>query len=631
MRRKEGDVEIPVGFGYGLASSGATESFRVDMQDSLDFATLRSAYSNGRDPRDTVAAVYDRIAARGADPTWLHIVPREQALAAAASLSALPRSAPLWGVPFAIKDNIDLAGAPTTAACPAFSYVAERSARVVEKLVAAGAIPIGKTNLDQFATGLVGVRSPYGVPQNTFDRRYIPGGSSSGSAVAVAAGLVSFALGTDTAGSGRVPAGFNNLVGLKPTKGLLSTTGLVPACRTLDVISVFALTVPDALDATRSAAGFDPSDAYSRTEANSTPLGLAAPPGRFRFGVPRAEQLKFFGDAEAERQYRRAIERLSALGGEPVEFDFSPFKETADLLYDGPWVAERYAAIETLMRERPGDIHPTTRAVIANASKYDAVSTFCALYRLEELRRRAAGVWNSIDLMALPTSGTIFTLEQLAAEPIRHNTELGYYTNFVNLLDLSGLAVPAAIRNDGLPTGITLLGQAWRDGWLASIGHAFHRSTGLALGATGAAQPASPAFAPPARSSSIQVAVVGAHLSGMPLNGQLTERGGRLVRRAKTAPSYRLYALAGTVPPKPGLERVGDGGAAIEIEIWEMPVSEFGSFVGLVPPPLAIGSVEIDDGGWCKGFVCEPAALKSARDITRFGGWRAYMQDSAQQ
>ncbi|MBL8833250.1 MAG: allophanate hydrolase [Rhodospirillales bacterium] len=600
------------------------------MQDSLDFATLRSAYSKGRDPRDTVAMTYDRIAARGEDPTWLHVVPRERALAAAASLSGIPRSAPLWGIPFAIKDNIDLAGAPTTAACPAFSYVAGRSARVVEKLVAAGAIPVGKTNLDQFATGLVGVRSPYGVPKNTFDPRYIPGGSSSGSAVSVAAGLVSFALGTDTAGSGRVPAGFNNLVGLKPTKGLLSTTGLVPACRTLDVISVFALTVADALDATRAAAGFDSADAYSRAEADSAHLELAAAPVRFRYGVPRSDQLVFFGDGEAERQYRMALDRLKALGGEAVEFDFAPFKETADLLYDGPWVAERYAAIEALMRDRPGDIHPTTRAVIANASKYDAVAAFRAFYRLEELRRRAATVWNSIDLMALPTSGTIFTLEQLAAEPIRHNTELGYYTNFVNLLDLSGLAIPAALRSDGLPTGITLLGQAWRDGWLASIGHAFHRSTGLPLGATGAAQPESPVLAP-TPTGSIQVAVVGAHLSGMPLNGQLAERGGRLVRRAKTAPNYRLYALAGTTPPKPGLERVADGGAAIEIEIWEMPVSQFGSFVGLVPSPLAIGSLEIDDGSWCKGFVCEPAALKSARDITRFGGWRAYMQDSAQQ
>jgi len=625
-------MEFGPGIGYGLASRAAPKpQSRVAMPDSLDLARLRNAYAAGADPRDTVADVYSRIAARGADPTWIHVVPRATSLAAAAALADKPRDLPLWGVPFAIKDNIDLAGTPTTAACPAFAYTAGRSAHVVEKLVAAGAIPIGKTNLDQFATGLVGVRSPYGVPANSFDHDYIPGGSSSGSAVAVASGLVSFALGTDTAGSGRVPAGFNNIVGLKPTKGLLSTTGLVPACRSLDVISVFALTVADARAAASAAAGFDAADPYSRREADGPALARRPVPPHFRFGVPRAEQLRFFGDVEAERVYREALDRLERLGGTPVEFDFAPFSETADLLYDGPWVAERYAAVEALMRERPADIDPTTRAVIANAAKYDAVATFRAFYRLEELRRRAAGVWRDIDVMALPTSGTIFTLAQLAAEPIRHNSELGYYTNFVNLLDLSALAVPAAIREDGLPSGVTFIGPAWADGALAALGEAFHRDTGLTLGATNAAQPDAipPAAAPP--SAKVEIAVVGAHLSGMPLNGQLVERGARLVRRALTAPSYKLYALSGTVPPKPGLERVDAGGRPIEIEIWELGMAEFGSFVALVPPPLAIGSVEIEDGTWRKGFVCEPAALRSARDITRYGGWRAFMQDQAQQ
>jgi allophanate hydrolase len=601
------------------------------MPDSLDLVSLRNAYAAGADPRDTVAEVHSRIAARGADPTWIHVVPRAAALAAAAALADKPRDLPLWGVPFAIKDNIDLAGAPTTAACPAFAHAPARSAHVVDKLVAAGAIPIGKTNLDQFATGLVGVRSPYGVPANSFDRDYIPGGSSSGSAVAVASGLVTFALGTDTAGSGRIPAGFNNVVGLKPTKGLLSTSGLVPACRTLDVISVFALTVDDARVAAAVAAGFDADDPYSRPYADGPVLARRAAPARFRFGVPRADQLRFFGDFEAERVYRDAHERLVRLGGTAVEFDFAPFSETAALLYDGPWVAERYAAIETLMRERPGDIHPTTRAVIANAARYDAVATFRAFYRLEALRRLAASVWDDIDVMALPTSGTIFTLAQLAAEPIRHNTELGYYTNFVNLLDLSALAVPAAIREDGLPSGITFVGPAWADGALAALGEAFHRDTGLTLGATKATQPpAAPPAAAPAPAT-IQLAVVGAHLSGMPLNGQLVERGARLVRRTRTAPSYRLHALSGAAPPKPGLERVETGGGPIEIEIWELGLAEFGSFVALVPPPLAIGSVEIEDGSWRKGFVCEPSALRTARDITRYGGWRAFMQEQAQQ
>ncbi|MBI1243683.1 MAG: allophanate hydrolase [Alphaproteobacteria bacterium] len=604
------------------------------MPDSLDFTSLRTAYASGADPQAMVESVYSRIAARGNDPTWLHVVPMERALEAARALADIPRTSPLWGIPFAIKDNIDLAGAPTTAACPAFAYTPDRSARVVERLIAAGAIPIGKTNLDQFATGLVGVRSPYGVPENTFDRRYIPGGSSSGSATAVAAGLVSFALGTDTAGSGRVPAGFNNLVGLKPTKGLLSTTGLVPACRTLDVISVLALTVPDALAATRAAAGFDPADPYSRAESATTSLDLPMAPAAFRFGVPKASQLRFFGDVEAERQYGLSLKRLAELGGQQIDIDYEPFRETADLLYEGPWVAERYAAIERLMQTNPKAVHPTTRAIIGKAGNFNAVATFRALYRLEELKRRSAAVWSGIDVMALPTSGTIFTLEQLAAEPIRHNTELGYYTNFVNLLDLSALAVPSGMRADGLPTGITLIGPAWHDAWLAGLGHAFHRSTGLMLGATGIAQPASNAPAAAAKLSAddrVRLAVVGAHLSGMPLNSQLLDRGGRLVRTARTASSYRLFALADTAPPKPGLERIATGGRGIEIEIWDMPVAEFGAFVALVPPPLAIGSIEIDDGSWCKGFVCEPAALRTAKDITRYGGWRAYMQDIAQQ
>jgi allophanate hydrolase len=593
------------GFGYGPCT----------MTDSFDFAALR-----GADPADTVALVHERIAKRGADPTWLHVVPRETALAAARALRDKPRTLPLYGLPFAIKDNIDLAGAPTTAACPAFAHTPEKSAAVVERLVAAGAIPIGKTNLDQFATGLVGVRSPYGVPANSFDARYVPGGSSSGSAVAVAAGLVSFSLGTDTAGSGRVPAGFNNIVGLKPTKGLLSTTGLVPACRSLDVISIFALTVPDALDATRVAAGFDAADPYSRRCTGD--LDRRAAPKSFRFGVPKAPLLEFFGDAQAAKVYDDALRRLEKLGGTRVEFDYAPFKATADLLYDGPWVAERYAAIESLMRDDPGALFPTTRAVIANAGKYDAVATFKALYRLEALRREAQGVWNDIDVMALPTSGTIFTLEQLKAEPVLNNTRLGYYTNFVNLLDLAALAVPAGMRADGLPSGITFVGPAWADAALAALGEAFHRDTGLTMGATKAPQPAYQAAA--AKSDRIEIAVVGAHLSGMPLNGQLTERGGKLVRAGRTAKRYRLYALAGQIPPKPGLKRV-DAGEAIEIEIWSLPIGAFGSFVALVPPPLAIGTLELDDGAWVKGFVCEPAGLDGAAEITHLGGWRAYV------
>jgi allophanate hydrolase len=612
------------GFGFESWLFGAMQGF---MNLSLDFASLRAAYASGRTPQEVIGEIYDRIAARSGDKTWIHLVPREHALAAAAKLATIPRDAPLWGIPFAIKDNIDLAGAPTTAACPDFSYLPAESAFVVARLISAGAIAIGKTNLDQFATGLVGVRSPYGVPENTFDKRYVPGGSSSGSAVAVAAGLVSFALGTDTAGSGRVPAGFNNLVGLKPTKGLFSTRGLVPACRTLDVISIFALTVEDARIAGQVAAAFDAEDPYSRDAAASAVLDPQNAPAAFRFGVPQAAGLEFFGDAQAKAAFAAACARLKKLGGIEVPFDFSALKETASLLYDGPWVAERYAAIETYMRDKPEALHPITRAVIANAARFDAVATFKALYRLEALKRRAAALWRQFDVLVVPTSGTIFTLEQLAAEPVRHNTELGYYTNFVNLLDMSALAVPAAIRPDGLPCGITLIGPAFADGKLAAIGAAFHRNTGLPLGATGARQPAQNAAAPVRQAAeSVQLAVVGAHLTGMPLNSQLAQRGAKLVRNAATSKRYRLYALANTTPPKPGLVRVDGAGDAIALEIWEMSMAAFGSFVAEVPPPMAIGTIELDDGTWCKGFVCEPNALADAADITAHRGWRAYLQ-----
>jgi allophanate hydrolase len=465
------------------------------------------------------------------------------------------------------------------------------------------------------------------VPENTFDKRYIPGGSSSGSAVAVAAGLESFALGTDTAGSGRDPAGFNNLVGLKPTKGLFSTRGLVPACRTLDVISIFALTVDDARVAGQVAAAFDAEDPYSREGAAPAVLERQKAPATFRFGVPHGEALAFFGDTQAKVAFADACARLKKLGGIEVPFDFSPLKETAALLYDGPWVAERYAAIETYMRDKPEALHPTTRAVIANATRFDAVATFKALYRLEALKRRADALWREFDVIAVPTSGTIFTCAQLAAEPMRHNTELGYYTNFVNLLDMSALAVPAALRPDGLPCGITLIGPAFADGKLAALGEAFHRDTALPMGATGAPQPAEMPAAPAKEAAAtVRLAVVGAHLTGMPLNFQLTQRGATRVRSAATAESYRLYALANTMPPKPGLVRVDRAGEAIALEIWEMSMAAFGSFVAEVPAPMAIGTLELDDGTWCKGFVCEPGALADAADITVHRGWRAYLQ-----
>jgi allophanate hydrolase len=537
---------------------------------------------------------------------------------------------PLLGIPFAVKDNIDVAGAPTTAACPAYAYTPARSATAVQRLIDAGAIPIGKTNLDQFATGLVGTRSPYGACRNAFDPRFISGGSSSGSAIAVAGGIVPFSLGTDTAGSGRVPAMFNNIVGLKPTRGLVSTTGVVPACRTLDCVSIFALTCADAMDVLRVIAGPDDADPFSRKvspDQRNPSRGLPRP---FRFGVPATDELEFFGDTESAAHFTAAVERLRSLGGIPVTIDYCPFRETAELLYGGPWVAERYWVVRQLLKENPDALLPVTRQIIEAATHWSAVDTFDALYRLESLRRRAETEWTKMDVFLLPTAGTIYTIEQVEADPIRLNANLGRYTNFVNFLDLCAVAVPNAFRADGLPTGITLIGPAGMDSAVIELADAFHRTAGLPLGATGRALPehGGDVNAPPrVLPSPVRLAVVGAHLSGQPLNHQLTDRGATLVRACRTAPHYRLFALPGTTPPKPGLIRLSPGmnGSAIEVEVWEMTAEAFGSFVAMIPPPLGIGSLTLEDGEVVKGFLCESYAIEGARDISTFGGWRSFL------
>ena len=591
---------------------------------SLEFTALQAAYAAGHlSPAQVVAEVLGRIAAAGDDNVWISRVPagtirsRAEALAA---LSAVERARlPLYGLPFAVKDNIDVAEMPTTAACPAYAYTPGASATCVEKLLAAGAILVGKTNLDQFATGLVGVRSPYGVPRNPLNPDYVPGGSSSGSAVAVSAGLVSFALGTDTAGSGRVPAGFNNIVGLKPTRGLISCSGVVPACRTLDCVSVFALTADDALAVLRVAAGPDRSDAYSR----SATIGPATRTKGFRFGILRPDQREFFGDAEAAAEYERGITRLTAMGGTALEFDYAPFLATAKLLYEGPWVAERYAVVREIYANNPDAMHPVTRAICANGLKYSAAATFEAFYRLEELRAATRGVWEHVDVLFVPTSGTIYSVAQIEADPIRLNANLGHYTNFVNFLDLSAIAVPGAFRGNGTPMGGTLVAPPFSEGLLTALGAELHSAAGVPMGATGIRLPprAAPPLAPVA--STIDVAVVGAHLSGQPLNGQLTGIGGKLVRAVRTAPAYRFYALPGE-PPRPGLVRVTSGGAAIETEIWSVPAEKFGGFVAGIPAPLGIGKLQLEDGATVCGFICEPLGITGARDITEFGGWRAY-------
>jgi allophanate hydrolase len=590
-------------------------------------AIVEAHRSGAASPEATIARAYARIRAHDDPAVFIALRAEADALAEAKALAA-ERSAdrtladrPLYGVPVAVKDNIDVAGLPTTAACPAFAYTPKADATCVARLKRAGAIVVGKTNLDQFATGLVGVRTPYGIPRNLFDPALIPGGSSSGSAIAVAAGLVPLALGTDTAGSGRVPAGLSNIVGLKPSLGLVSAAGVVPACRTLDCVSVLALTVDDAFAALAVIAGPDAADPYSRPRR----LGaLGALPRGLRLGVPMPGQRLFFGDHAAAAAYDAALARLQRLGAAIVEFDIEPFYQAARLLYEGPWVAERYLATRALIASAPQAMHPVTRQIILAGTHKSAADTFAAFYELEELRRVRDHVFGAIDAMALPTVPTVYTVEQVLADPIALNSRLGTYTNFVNLLDLCALSVPASMRADGAPFGVTLIAPAGCDAALASIGRAFHADTALPLGATGSAQPPLAAFAARAAGGEIALAVVGAHLSGMPLNRELTASGARFLEESATANDYRLFLLPGA-PAKPGLLRVDGGGAAIAIELWAMPADEFGRFVARVPPPLAIGTLTLADGRAVKGFLVEAAATEGARDISAFGGWRAFM------
>jgi allophanate hydrolase len=601
----------------------------LQSDDALDLATLRERYQSGNlRPSQTVAGVLDRIERRGDDRVWIHLLPRAELEARAAELEQRgPAELPLYGTPFAIKDNIDVAGHPTTAACPEFAYVARETAPAVAALTNAGAILIGKTNLDQFATGLVGVRSPYGVPANTFDPAYVPGGSSSGSAVAVAAGLVSFALGTDTAGSGRVPAAFNNIVGHKPTRGLLSARGVVPACRSLDCVSVFALTAADTAAVLREAAGYDAGDPFSR---RAPPDGAEVVAGfaDIRFGVPRRDQLEFFGNRDAAGLFDAAVARIEALGGTSVEIDFEPFLAAARLLYEGPWIAERYVAIRDFIEQHPDALHPTTRAIIGNAVKFSAIDTFDAYYRLKALRRATAPVWDTVDIVMTPTAGTIYRIAEIEADPIRLNSNLGYYTNFLNLLDLCAIAVPAGFQRDGLPFGVTLVAPPFRDGTLCVLGDIAQRAAVTTMGATRRELPAPRPVRPIVTTDggrTIRVAVCGAHMAGLPLNHQLTERGARLARVCRTAPHYRLYALTDFAPPRPGLVR-SDRGASIAVEVWEVPAERFGGFVDGIPAPLGIGTITLEDGREVRGFLCEAYATQGARDITELGSWRTFVE-----
>jgi allophanate hydrolase len=595
---------------------------------SLDLAisSLAHAYRAGT---LTPSKLVDRLIAERAKHTahniWISSVDDAALRYRARQLDAASQiSLPLYGIPFAIKDNIDFAGLPTTAGCPAFAYQPESSSPVVQALIDAGAIALGKTNLDQFATGLVGTRSPYGACKNAFDPAYLSGGSSSGSAVAVALGLASFALGTDTAGSGRVPAAFNNLVGYKPTLGSLSMRGVVPACRSLDAMSIFALTAEDAALVARVAVKFDADDAWSRAAGRAVRPGFGRAP-TFRFAVPRAVQLEFFGNAAYAKLFDAAVQRLRDLGGEPCEVDIEPLLSTARLLYEGPWVAERYLATESLLTSQPDAMLEVTRQIISGGANPKALDAFRAQYRLKELTRAAQPIWQAADVLLLPTAGTHYRIADEQADPIRLNSTLGRYTNFVNLMDLAAVAVPAGFTPEGLPFGVSLIAPAWSDSDLLALASRAHRAAGTTLGATSHPLPAAELL-PTATDGTIDVMVCGAHMSGLPLNKQLLERGAWQVATTRTAPIYRFYALPGGPPFRPGLVRVKELGVAIDVEVWRVPAEHFGSFVAGIPSPLGIGKVKLEDGSEVSGFMCETLGVADATDISELGGWRQYLR-----
>ena len=577
----------------------------------LSLQNLRQQYKSGAArPEDTVRLIYDRIKDAGDDHVWIYLVPEETALKCARELGPWSPDRPLFGIPFAVKDNIDVEGLPTTAGCPAFSYMPQRTASAVQKAVDAGAILIGKTNMDQFATGLVGTRSPYGACSSIYHADYISGGSSSGSALAVAKGEVCFALGTDTAGSGRIPAAFSGIVGVKPTRGLVSTAGIVPACRSLDCVSVFSPDVETGARVLEVLAGADERDPYSRSRQQQ--CDRFTPP---QIGIPGKHQMQFFGDEAAADCWRRAVLQARRIlpQSEWTEIDLTPFQRAAELLYSGPFVAERYAAVGAFVACAPEEnLDPTVREIILGAAKHSAVDVFNAEYQLQDLRSTVNKIFEKIDALLLPTAPSIYRIEEVRRNPIQLNSRLGFYTNFVNLLDLCAIAVPAGLRYDGLPFGVTLMAPAFSDAKLIRLAHWWEGS-------------------PPGnyfqQTGGIELAVVGAHLAGQPLNHQLTSRGASLLRTTTTAPKYRLFDLTSTTPPKPGLLRVAEPQPnGIEVEVWRLSKEAFGSFVAQIPPPMGIGNIELADGSIVKGFICEPYALEGAKEITALGGWRNYLK-----
>ncbi|EME00519.1 MULTISPECIES: allophanate hydrolase [Stutzerimonas stutzeri subgroup] len=591
----------------------------------LRLDTLRTAYEAGiAAPRQLIhdlRAKADEL--NGEFNAFIHLLSIEELEPFLAALdNKTSAELPLYGIPFAIKDNIDLAGIPTTAACPAFAYTPETSATIVEQLIALGAIPLGKTNLDQFATGLNGTRSPYGECRNSLHPDYPSGGSSAGSSLAVALGLCTFALGTDTAGSGRVPAALNNLVGLKASKGLISTAGVVPACRTLDCVTFFTASAAEASQLLALTAKLDPRDEYSRANPLWNDGSAFGQVKSFRFGVPK--QLEFLGCPESPALFAATVDQLKAIGGEPVEVDFSPFLEAARLLYEGPWVAERYSVAGALIEQQPDAVLPVIKAVLEKAPGTTAVQLFQAQYRLQQLKATCDRIMAEVDCVLTPAYPRPVTLAELHAEPVKRNSDLGYYTNFMNMLDYAAVAIPAGVMGNKLPWGVTLFGRVFTDQYLLSLADALQRQTALKLIGGNALD--TPAPQNPARNDRARIVVCGAHLDGLPLNWQLRQRGARLLEATRSAPDYQLYALAGGPVLRPGMVRVAEGGSAIAVEVWDIPSSELGSFLTGIPAPLGLGKVQLEDGRWETGFICEPCGLEGAQDITGFGGWRAYLQ-----
>ncbi len=589
----------------------------------LTIPDLHAAYAKGHSPVDVVEQVFARIDEVGDPNIFLCLFDKQEVIAAAQALGPFDPNLPLWGVPFAIKDNIDAAGKPTTAACPAFAYTADEDAFVVAQLKAAGALLIGKTNLDQFATGLVGVRSPFGAPKNSIDPEIVPGGSSGGSGVAVGHGIVTFSLGTDTAGSGRVPAALNNIVGLKPSLGSLSATGLVPACRTLDTISVFAMTVDDAYTAFQAAAVYDPSDSYARTfdlPALSSWSGSAV------IGVPSADTIKFLGDDVQKQSFAATIEFLKEQGAEIREIDFGPFYAVAEMLYYGAWVAERYVVVGDLIENSPDDVLPVIQKIVGAAQDMSAADAFRGIYRLKDLIREAEPLLAGVDMLCVPTIPTFYSVADLEADPITPNNNLGTYTNFVNLMDMCGIAVPAPKRSDGRPGSVTLLAPVGQDAKIASLATTIEAAGKRCLGATEWKFQAYELPETASETSTIDIAVCGAHMSDLPLNSQLTERGSVFQYATVTSPDYAFYALPGAGVARPGMVRVPEGtGAKIAVEVWRMPIDQFGSFMASIPAPLGIGTVLLEDQTEVKGFVCEAIAAEGATDISELGDWRRYV------